>query len=170
MIKLLKFNNNWKHFYAHEKELLLKTLKGQEISNIEHIGATSVVMCETAGTIDLLLTIPNSLDFVTIKNILVRKGYKFFEEKSDYTNIMFFGRRNSKGGVVATIRVVEHSSIMHRRIIAFKYWLQENRLHVNKYNDFRKALIEKCENDVAKYQTTKSDYIESIINDFCVIK
>lgn len=169
-MKLLKFSNNWKHFFASEKEHLLKALKGQEITNIEHIGATSVVMCETAGTIDLLLTIPNGIDFVTIKNILVRKGYKFIENKSDYLNIMYFVRRNAKGCIVATLRVVEHGSKMHRSIIAFKYWLQEKRLHVNKYNDFRRALIEKVGDDISLYQSTKNNYIESILNDFCVVK
>ena len=170
MMKLLEFNNNWKHFFNSEKELLSKALANQEISNIEHIGATSVVMCATAGTIDLLLSIPNSIDFVTIKNILVRKGYKFIEDKSDYFNLMYFVRKNTKGGIVATLRLVEHSSKTHREILAFKYWLQENRIHVNKYNEFRRTLIEKCGNDIKKYQDTKKGYIESVLNDFCVIK
>ena len=168
-MKLVKFSNNWKHFYAIEKEQLLKALNGQQISDIEHIGATSVVMCETAGTIDLLITIPNNLDFVTIKNILVKKGYSFDESKSDYLNIMYLTRKNNKG-IVATVRIVEQGSIMHRSIIGFKYWLQESRIHVNKYNEFRRVLIEKCGNDISLYQSTKSGYIESIVNDFCVIK
>ena len=168
-MELLKFNNDWKHFFEAEKEILSNALKGQKICSIEHIGATSLVMCKTAGTIDLMLSIPSSIDFVTIKNILERKGYKCDEEKSDYINLMYFVRRNQKRAIVATVRLVEQGSIAHRELIGFKFYLKENQLHVKKYNEYRESLI-KNNGSISEYQNAKSAYIESILKDYCVIK
>lgn len=163
-MELLKYDNTWKQFYEIEKSHLLKALSGQKICGIEHIGATSVSSCMTAGTIDLLLSIQNSIDFFTIKNILRRKGYQCIEEKSDSVNVIFLVRRNAKRNIVATIRLVENGSILHQQILSFKFYLQEDQLHIKEYNDFRAELIKKYGDSIAKYQEEKSAYIESIIN------
>lgn len=170
MKNLLPFDNKWKEFYAYEKALLLHVLKGQKIVNIEHVGATSVVMCGTCGTIDVLCGIQTSLDFITIKNILVRQGYTFIENQSDYLSHLLFVRRNPNKQIVATIRLVEYGSDVYNRIMAFKYYLKERDSNVRKYNEFRSALLEKYNGDMSQYQIVKSDYIESILNDFCVFK
>ena len=170
MRQLLPFSNNWKDYFAQEKALLLRALQGQKVSKIEHVGATSVVLCGTAGTIDVLLGIPNSLDLITIKNILVRKGYRFIEGQSDYLNMLFFVRRNQNNQIVATIRVVEYGSDVYNRIMAFKYYLKERDANVKTYNDFRNALLEKTNGDMPQYQKVKQDYIESVLHDFCEFK
>ena len=169
MIQLIPFNNKWKDFFNREKKMLLNVLKGQQVIEVEHIGATSVLLCETAGTIDLLCTIQNKYDLTTIKNLLVINGYQYIPSFSDL-ECFFFIRRNKKKQIVATIRVVEQASLIHKQMILFKYYLREKRSHVKSYNSFREALLKNCEGDPKKYREVKGNYIASILNDFCKVE
>ena len=169
MIKLLPFSNNWKAYFEDEKAILLNAIKGQPFEQVEHIGATSVLMCKTAGTIDLLLSIPTKLDFFTFKNLLVTKGYTFVEAKSNNA-VMFFYRRNAKNQIVCTLRIVEYASRAYNEIKLFKHHLKEKASHVDKYNEFRETLVQQCGDDYNKYNSTKERYIKSILEHFCEIK
>ena len=170
MAKLIRFNNNWKNYFAQEKELFLDALPGQKIESVEHIGATSVVLCATYGTIDLLCSIESSLDFVTIKNLLERKGYIFVEEKSDYLKLLYFVRRNEAGNIVATLRLVEYCSEEYNKIRAFKFYLRERQSNVDKYNQYRQTILDNYGGDLKMYQELKSRYIESVLKDHCEFK
>lgn len=168
MLKLIEFNDHWKDCYVREKRKLLATLKGQKISNIEHIGATSVVMCQTCGTIDVLCSIPNKIEFTTIKNILVANGYQYLASMSS-DDCLVLARRNNNKRIVSLVRVVEHASKTHKEHILFKYYLREKESHVKIYNDFRKTLLLQCGGDAKEYQKVKKNYIESILHDFCKV-
>ena len=170
MVKLIDFNNNWKFFYQQEKERLSKILASQEVCEIEHIGATSVVLCKTGGTIDILCTIQDKIEFFTVKNILVKCGYDFIDHLSDINNCLFFVRRNKDKQVVCTIRVVEQASDEHAKYIGFKQYLMASAMNVKKYNEFRATLIDNVAGDSKQYQQIKADYLESIIRDYCQIK
>ena len=159
MTNLLPYNNTWKLFFKKEKENLLSILKGQEISDIEHIGSTSVVLCKAAGTIDVLLSIPDPVEIFTIKNILVKNGYKYIDSMSKVNSFMFMRVHNGK--VVATIRVMEHACPEYMDIILFKCFLQANKKNVMKYNEYREILLKQCNGDGKKYHEGKIDYIVS---------
>lgn len=168
MVKLVDFNNKWKDCFLNEKKILSHALKGQPVVEIEHVGATSVVLCKTAGTIDLLCSIQNKLDFITFKNILVRKGYGYVASLSN-EDCYVYVRRNSKQQIIATVRVVEHASLTYKKIILFKYYLREKISHVKAYNELRQTIIDNKDGDAASYYKIKVNYIESVINDFCKV-
>ena len=168
MIELVDFNNRWKDCFLNEKKILSNALKGQPVVEIEHIGATSVVLCKTAGTIDLLCSIQNKIEFITIKNILMKKGYQYIESLSNldcYTYV----RRNNKKQIIATVRVVEHASKTYKEAILFKYYLREKISHVKAYNKLRQTIIEEQNGNVEAYFKVKRNYIKSVINDFCKV-
>lgn len=169
MPNLLPFDNRWKKYFAKEKELLSKALVGQKINSIEHIGATSVVMCGTYGTIDLLLAIPSYLDFLTIKNLLDKKGYEFIQRGS-LLEELFFVRRNEKKQIVATIRLVEYASQKYKEYETFKIYLKANPNNVKKYNEFRQQLLNVCDGEVKRYQEVKANYIEAVLKENCEIR
>ena len=157
MTTLRIFDDNWKFYFKKEKEKLLELLKKQKISSIEHIGSTSVVMCKAAGTIDILLSIPDKIEMFTIKNILVANGYKFIDSRSDMDCFMFMRLYN--GNVVCTIRLVEHASELYNNIMLFKHYLRSNRMNVKKYNEFRETVLAKFNGDGKRYYEEKVNYI-----------
>ena len=169
MLKLIDFNDNWKEIFLKEKEELLRALRGQKVLEVEHVGATSVVLCKTCGTIDLLCSIQSKLDFITIKNLLVTRGYQYLASLST-DDCYVYARRNEKKQIVSLTRVVEQASTIHKEIVLFKHYLREKEKHVRTYNQFRQALLQQCGGDAKKYQETKRNYIKSILNDFCEVR
>ena len=169
MLRLIEFNDKWKDYFDLEKQNLLNALRGQKILSIEHIGATSVVLCKTCGTIDLLCVLHSKIDFITIKNLLCVNGYQYLASMSN-DDCYTFARRNENKQIVAIIRVVEQASTIHKEIILFKGYLREKEKHVAAYNEFRKALLQQCGGNAKKYQEIKQNYIKSILHDFCEVR
>lgn len=169
MIRLIDYSDNWMKFFLKEKEILLNALRGQRVTEVEHIGATSVVLCKTCGTIDLLCTIPSSNEFFTIKNLLTTRDYQYIGSMSS-DDCFTFARRNENKQIVSMVRVVEQASRVHKEIILFKAYLRQTDKHVYAYNEFRKALLQQCGGDAKKYQSVKKNYIESILHDFCEVR
>ena len=169
MLKLVDYCDSWKDAFLDEKKKLLAALHGQRVLGIEHVGATSVVLCKTCGTIDIVCLIPSKYELETIKNILSTSGYQYLKSMSTdecYT----FARRNEKKQIVALIKVMEQASKIYKEIILFKHYLRERESHVLTYNQFKKALLEQCGGDVKQYQKIKKNYIESILHDFCEVR
>lgn len=169
MLKLVDYCDGWQKIFLEEKKKLLVALHGQRVLGVEHVGATSVVLCKTCGTIDILCLIPSKYELETIKNILSTRGYQFLKSMSTdecYT----FARRNEKKQIVALVKVIEQASRFYKETILFKHYLREKEKHVLTYNQFRKALLEQCGGDVKQYQQTKKNYIESILHDFCEVR
>ena len=150
MFRFYKFSESWSAFFQKEKAILSNALSDQKISKIEHIGATSVVLSNTAGTIDILLSIPSALDLFTFKNLLSVRGYFFVADKSSNT-VFFFLRRDENGHIVATVRLVEFASDDYNKFKLFKFYLKEKDEHVLKYNDFRYTLAVNCNGDRQEY-------------------
>ncbi len=120
MNKLVPFNNHWNLMFEKEKEHLLNLLKDQKVETIEHIGATSVNQCSTFGTIDIMISLQSYLDLVTIKNILIRKGYEYVKHFSDDLNCVYLVGRNKNKQIVSTVRIVEYASIIYQQLLLFK--------------------------------------------------
>lgn len=169
MLQLIDFSDKWKDYFAKEKQILLTALHGQKVLKIEHIGATSVVLCKTCGTIDLMCTIPSMIEFITIKNILCTRDYQYLPSMST-DDCYTFARRNENKQIVCTVRVVEQASRIHQEIILFKAYLREKEKHAIAYNEFRKTLLKQVGGDAKKYQETKKNYIKSILHDFCEVR
>ena len=162
MTTLRIFDDNWKFYFKKERDNLLELFKKQDISAIEHIGSTSVVMCKAAGTIDILVSIPDTIEMFTIKNILVSNGYKFIDSMSDMDCFVFM--RVYKGKVVCTIRVMEHASEKYNDFMLFKYYLRSNRMNVKKYNEFREKILAKFNGDGKRYYEEKINYITNKVS------
>ena len=169
MLKLVDYCDNWKDAFLNEKKILSTALHGQRVLGIEHVGATSVVLCKTCGTIDIMCLIPSKYELETVKNILTTRGYQYLPSMSN-EDCYTFARRNEKKQIVALIKVVEQASRIYKETILFKHYLRERESHVLTYNQFKKALLEQCNGDVKQYQKIKKNYIESILHDFCEVR
>ena len=165
-MELKQYNPKWKIAFRKESESITKLLTGQKIAKIEHIGATSVLNCSTLGTIDILLSLQDHLDFITVKNILSKNGYEFIKKKSNDFEDLFFIRRNEKKQIVSTLHLVHYASITYQQYILFKFYLEEGS-NVLKYNKRREDALKAGKGDVKEYQKDKIDYIKYVLNNFC---
>lgn len=164
-MELKKYNQKWKVAFDREKARLEDMLREQRVASIEHIGATSVEGCSTLGTIDILLSVYDRLDFFTIKNILAAHGYQYIQGKSNDLDDLFFIRRNSKKQIIATIHLVHYASITYQEYILFKFYLLEGN-NAFKYNERRERVLLSGAG-ANEYQKDKSEYIEYVLTNFC---
>ena len=167
MGRLTKYNRKWPLLFEKEKNLLKKALRDQKIEKIEHIGATSIERCDTLGTIDVLISVRSFLDFVTIKNVLVKKGYQYIANKSDDLKDMFFIRRDEKNQIIASFHLVEYASKLYQEYLLFAFYVKEGRNALT-YNKIREDILEKYQGDLKQYQKEKAEYIRYVIDNFCV--
>lgn len=167
-LEFKKYNDYWYKCFEIEKNLLLEKLKGFNVGSIEHIGATSVVLCDTLGTIDILVGINDPAEFPVVSDVLSKNGYELVEKGSSKVKL-FFVRRDEKG-IVGTIRVVVNGGPLCQRYIAFRDYLRSNKHCAIKYNLYRKTALESCNNDLHAYNKTKANFIESILQEYCEFK
>jgi len=164
MNKLAPFNEKWKLMFQREEKKLIDILNGQNIEQIEHIGATSVDSCDTFGTIDILVSAHSYLDLISIKNILIKHEYQYIKHLSEDLRCLMFIKRNNKKQIIATVRVVEFASIAYQEFILFKYYLMEGR-NALRYNAVRENYL--SDGDIKKYQRSKTEHIRYILKKYC---
>lgn len=164
--ELKPFDDKWKICFRIEKDLLLQKLTPFDVFNIEHIGATSALLCDTLGTIDILVSLNDYSDLITVKNFLNVRGYEAIE-KACTPNCMFLVRRNEKNDIVATIRIVANGSKSYLKLQAFSEYLKQNKNNALRYNAFRKELLAQCGDNLKAYARIKGNFIESVLEEHC---
>lgn len=166
-IKLIKFNEAWAELFLREKKNIKKALGNLHVDSIEHIGATSAVVCSTAGTIDVLVGMNLYSEIESAVKKLENSGYIYKPELSN-EKMSFMIHKDTDGNVVATVRIVVNASLTYQRYLGFKYYLTECAENAVKYNKFRETLLDACKGDAKTYNRIKSNYIQNILDDLCV--
>jgi len=155
---LKKYDDRWPILFKEEKDSLIEKLKPFKIEGIEHIGATSVLLCKTAGTIDIMVALQSKMDLLSVKNYLCKNGYEEIPHLNK-RNCLFLVRRNKSKQIVSTLRLVEYASDEYIKIVSFKQYLKGHKKYRNKYNEFRKTLLEQEDMTMFKYNQIKANYI-----------
>lgn len=93
-IILDKHNIEWKEEYQKEEQFL-KSVFGEKIIRISHIGSSAVEGLLAKPTIDILLEVSNDIDIQAITAILEEEGYCINTPKSDL--IMYLKGYTPKG-------------------------------------------------------------------------
>ena len=165
-IILKKYNDKWPEFFDYEKKMVSKYLSRFHVDSIEHIGATSACLCDTTGTIDVLIGLNSFTEVGSVTKKLSENGYTVVDKLSTPT-CAFLYRKNADGNIVATFRICENASLTFLKFLGFKFYLSGDPKNAVKYNEFRKTLIEECKGNIKVYNQIKANYINSIIDEFC---
>jgi len=160
------FNERWTKCYEIEKNALTPVLERCKVISIDHVGATSVLFCDTNGTIDVLVSVDSIIDFATAQASLTKAGYIYLPKLSNDAIATYAHKKENKG-IVSIVRVVIYGSLQYQEVMGFKYFLSSNIKNVRDYNDFRETLVDKVGNDYKNYNSVKSNYIKSILEDYC---
>ena len=92
------------------------------------------------------------------------KKYKVVEQSHNGDFYLLVGPSKVLGYGVS-IRLMEHASPIFNRYYAFVTLLKEDSSRVQKYNDFRAALLEQCGDDWKKYSQMKQNYINMMVDE-----
>ena len=163
MAKFVYNPDVWTDAFNQEK-INLQFILGDIKVLIEHIGATSIPVCMSAKNVDILLSINDIIDAITIKNLLCNQEYRFVAEYSD-DDCLVLVKKTKVLDQGITLRIMQYASQKYNEFKAFKTFIMEDRERVRAYNRFREELLHKCGSDFEQYRKTKQNYIEGIVKE-----
>lgn len=160
LVKLEEYTSEWKILFEKEKENLEKIF-GNIAIKIEHVGSTSIEGLAAKPIIDIMVCIEKFSDFEKIREYFDKEPYSI---KNDSPEDEILVRKGPEENRTHFIHIVENNSIRALNTIIFRDYLRNNKDALNEYEKLKKDLAEKYSNDRKSYTTSKSEFIQNIIN------
>lgn len=159
-VKLSPYNPIWEKLYKKEEKLIRSALK-DHISDIQHIGSTSVPGAKAKPIIDIAIGVKNVKNLEKITNFLELLNYKY-EHNAKIKGRYFFTKEK---GVYAThhLHIEKINGRNWKNQIIFRDYLKKHKKAVKEYNELKEELAKKYENDRKKYVAGKDNFIKSIL-------
>ena len=162
-VTIAEYSPVWRELFEREKKLL-KTVLGETVGSIEHVGSTSIVGLAAKPIIDIMIGLH---DFsVTDKLVpeIETLGYKYVPE---YEDVMPHRRYfKKKAGETSThhIHMVEIGSEFWQRHLLFRDFLRANPSVAAEYAALKKKLAKLEWDDKNEYTDAKTAFIKNIEN------
>lgn len=165
MVDILVDNDpRWPLLYEQEKKLIINAI-GDKITDIQHVGSTSIPRLRAKPTIDILIGVR---DLGIIKELiepLRRLGYEYrpsslFPPERQVLDTEYF-RKGPSGANTHHIRVVAHRSSLWNRYLVFRGYLRDHPEEAKSYEELKFQLYEKHGRRLPL--DAKASFIESVI-------
>ncbi|MCV2402240.1 GrpB family protein [Marinomonas sp. C2222] len=155
IVEVVPYSPQWPSLFESEKKALLLGLKSV-VSQVHHIGSTSVVGLSAKPIIDIILEVPSLTELDANSEVFQGLGYEVMGE---------FGierrRYYRKGGDNRThqIHAFEIDDPHITRHIAFRDYLIAHPEVMLAYQELKVRLAHECNNDIDKYCDGKDDFV-----------
>ena len=150
---------NLKNVYLDE-EKKLKSLLGNYIIRISHIGSTSIANIKTKPIIDILIEI-NFDNKNIIKEILLNNNYILM---NDNVNKISFNKGYTINGYANKVFHIHIKKYGDCDELYFRDYLNENHLKAKEYEKLKLELFNKYKPNRDLYTDGKKDFINEIVN------
>lgn len=157
-IVVLPHDPRWATEFAREASLVRESL-GISVTDVHHIGSTSVPNIYAKPIIDILVetTDLNAIDSNTLK--MTACGYEAMGEFG-LPGRRYFRRDNAQGIRTHHVHVFEKGSDSVERHLAFRDYLIAHPEHAQLYSVMKRELAPLCANDMNKYMDGKDPFIK----------
>jgi len=157
-IIVVDYNANWSSQYEQEKQQVLLAL-GDTVTNIQHIGSTSVPGLAAKPVIDMLLGLKQIPPLSTQVSSLEAIGYSYHGE------LGIPGRYYFRKGMPRThqIHAVLVNSEFWQRHILFRDFLRNHPQAAQRYANLKRKLAQKFRCDRTSYTDSKTPLIEQLL-------
>ncbi|HEY3273535.1 MAG TPA: GrpB family protein [Methanocella sp.] len=155
-VRVLPHDPAWKDEYHREAQKLREILD-DEISEIHHIGSTSVPGLPAKPVIDILIGVRKIEDIDRYNDAMVRAGY---EARGEYG---IPGRRFFTKGIperTHNVHIFQADDPGFKRHLNFRDYLIAHQDSAQKYGELKKALAGTCENDLDRYCDGKDAFVK----------
>jgi len=143
-----------------DKEKILKSLLGNYITRISHIGSTSIKKIKTKPIIDILIEI-NFDNKDIIKDILLNNDYILMNESFDNISLNKGYTINGYADKVFHIHIKKYGDCDE---LYFRDYLNENQLKAKEYEKLKLELFNKCKLNRDLYTNGKKEFVSEIVN------
>lgn len=160
-VSIVGYQPAWAEAFKKERQQLQNAL-GDDVTDIEHIGSTSVPGLAAKPIIDMIAAVDSLSVYKQLIKPLSALGYEFMPERV-FSDRVFFpkGPRENR---THHLSLVVKDSEQWQKTIAFRDYLRNNAVARNKYQAFKSELATKYPNDRASYTKAKEHHIEQILS------
>ena len=156
-IKIVEYNPRWPILYEEERTRVVVQL-GDMVESIEHIGSTSVPGLSAKAIIDILVTVARLGPVDPYIQRLGSLGYTFFPVLGNADRYAF-----GKGSPhTHHIHIVKHGGEEHLLPLAFRDYLRTHVEAAQQYEELKRMLADRFQQDRQAYNQAKTDFIRSI--------
>ncbi|XTZ36553.1 GrpB family protein [Salmonella enterica] len=155
LLTVVDYDEHWPTLFEIECSLLQITL-GTVISQIHHIGSTSVPGLAAKPVIDILIEVTNLDELDNLNDAMEHVGYTACGENSIPNRRYFTKGGNQRSHHIHAFTTGDAQIIKH---LAFRDYLIKNNDVAAQYALIKHTAILLCENDTQRYSTFKTDFI-----------
>lgn len=157
-VHVVPYQTDWPAQFEHERQCIIESLS-DNITDIHHIGSTSVVGLAAKPVIDLLAVVRCLESLDREESALLDLSYVA------YGAYGIEGRRfYAKGGDLRShhLHCYEAGSAHIIRHLAFRAYLTADPELAEQYGRLKQAAAERCNNDINQYMAMKHDWIQAM--------
>lgn len=157
-IVLEDYNPNWPKLYDREASRI-RSILGNIVLQLEHVGSTSVPGLCAKPIIDILMVVQDSADEKTYVPDLVEAGYTLrIREPEWFEHRLFKGPDTDVNLHVFSIGAAEVD-----KMLRFRNWLRTNNVDRDKYAAVKRDLAQRKWRYVQHYADAKDSIVQEIL-------
>lgn len=169
-VKLVPYKQQWERFFEMEKTRIKKAFQNWILGynvEIEHIGSTSIPDISAKPIIDILIGVrsSNDEDINWTKEILEKLGYEFMPLACEEDKLFFALGDDSNR--THHVHVVLYGSTYWNNDLMFRDYLRAHSGIAIEYDQLKKELSKKYQNDRKSYTQGKEKFIQSVLEKAC---
>lgn len=164
-VKLVAHSNNWEEYYTKEA-VLLYSLIGEHVVDIQHIGSTAIPGIIAKPIIDILIGVKNLNDVERFdKNKLKQEGY-YYLPRVTVEGKQVFAKFSNLDNLTKThiLHVVEYKGDWWKQHIFFRDYLIEHEGARKEYETLKRHLAQSYLNDERLYTDGKKKFVDHILS------
>ncbi len=157
-IHLAEYDPTWPTLYARE-EARIRTVLGQRVRRLEHVGSTAVPGLAAKPVIDIVLAVPDSADEPAYAPDMERAGYVLRIREPDW-----FEHRLFKGpDTNINLHVFTDGELEIERMVCFRDWLRSHDDERELYELTKRELAGRPWKYVQNYADAKTAVVVGIL-------
>lgn len=154
--------DEWREEYEKEKKILLDKI-GDHVSEIHHIGSTSIPDLMAKPIIDIIAVIDKLEDYKQLIAPLEELGYHFMPDRVFEIRDRVFFPKGPESNRTHHLSLVVKESPQYGDNLLFRDYLRENKQARHDYQALKQKLSKKFANDRESYTEAKTDFITKLI-------
>jgi len=156
-----EYNPEWPHWYAEEKERLIRMIGSENIARITHIGSTSVPGLAAKPAVDILLEIAENTDIESLIAALPESEYICLREQTIPTpDRVVFLKGYTDTGFAERVFHIHVRDYGDWDELFFRDYLAAHPEAAAKYAALKKKLLNDYQNDRDGYTEAKDEFIK----------
>lgn len=158
-VKLKPYNPDWEKEFRKAKEELEDSLT-EAVIDIQHVGSTAIPSVLAKPVLDIAVLL-NQITEREIHNI-EKLGYEYRGMPEKDSNYHLFVMRDKRQFSLRHLHCYSRRESGFAYLVAFRDYLNAHETAAKEYEDLKKELSEKFQNDRSAYTKGKSVFIQKI--------